>query len=119
SGSACIYIAENNMDWLNGVSVGVRNAMSAAATAADTVSAPHVIFVDPQTTFTGHNLCTGSGVSGINGLEFAVSPSEDPLVPGLGYVVNGAYASQTSVHPNGIGTQLYSDALEAALATTP
>jgi hypothetical protein len=119
SGAACISIAEDNMGWLNGVSDGVRNAMSAAATAADTVSSPHVIFVDPQTTFTGHNLCTGSGVSGITGLEFTVQPGEDPILPGMGYVVNNAYASQTSVHPNGIGTQLYSDALEAALATTP
>jgi len=119
SGSACISIAEDNMPWLDGVSFGVRNAMSSAAAAADTTTGAHVIFVDPQTTFTGHNLCTGSGVSGITGLEFAVTPGEDPLFPAMGYIVNGAVASRTSVHPNGIGTQLYSDALEAALATTP
>lgn len=89
------------------------------AEAANQPGEPETFFVDPQTTFTGHNLCTGSGVSAINGLQFTVTPAEDPLSPHFGLFVSGQFVSRTSVHPNELGTSLYAEALEAGLAANP
>lgn len=114
SDTSCIFINTGNKVWLNDFADSMNTTIRQTVESANQVGAPEAFFVDTQATFTGHNLCTGA--SGINGLQFTVTPGEDPLVSGLGFFVNGQFVSRTSVHPNGLGTDLYSQALEGALA---
>lgn len=115
SGSECIYVHRDNMEWLNKFADDMNVAIRQTVESANQVGAPEIFFVDTQATFTGHNLCTGDA-SGINKLQGTVTPGEDRLLPFLKYVVNGQFVSRTSVHPNNLGTGLYSQALEDALA---
>ncbi|GAB2471290.1 GDSL-type esterase/lipase family protein [Xylanimonas ulmi] len=116
SGTNCILIDTSNQGWLNDFADAMNETIRQTVEAANRADEPEVLFVDTQESFTGHNLCTGDGVSGINGLEFKVTPGEDPLLSFFGFLVSGQFVSRTSVHPNGIGTDLYSQALENALA---
>ena len=83
---------------------------------ANEVGSPDVFFVGTPAKFTGHILCTSDGFSGISALQFTVTPGEDPLLSGLGFLVQGQFVSRASVHPNSVGADLYSQALEDALA---
>jgi len=117
TGSTCVFISSINQTWLNNLTDGLNGALSTAATAAG----PRVFFVDPTSNFSGHNLCTGVGTTAINGIDTTATPGENALVRigNLGFLTNGSYASQTSVHPNTLGTQYYANALQAALALHP
>ena len=116
-GTQCVNIAEVNRDWLNDFSVELNDTLSAAANAANVSGQPPVFFVDPQPEFSGHNLCNTSPTVGINWLTPVLTPGESSaLIPyDWGFDINGTLASQESVHPNDLGTDLYSDALEDAL----
>jgi len=116
SGTQCVAVAEINQDWLNTFADSMNDTIQRTVEAANSPGAPEAFFVDTQEKFTGHNLCTGDGVSGINGLQWTVTPGESPLVPGLGFFTADGFVSRTSVHPNNLGTDLYSQALEDALA---
>lgn len=122
---ACVQINEVNKDWLNKLADDLNARIAEITTileANDKPGSPEIFFVNPQDKFTGKNLCTGSG-SGITGLEFGVTPGEDPQFgtrwPWNRLVVNDKMASQTSVHPNDTGTTFYARALEDALARLP
>jgi len=117
--TVCLPVARVNQDWLNDLADSLNETIGQVAEAANQPGEPEIFFVNPQTTFTGHNLCTGAGVSGINGLQFTVTPAEDPLISHFGSFVNGQFVSRTSVHPNELGTSLYAEALEEALAVHP
>lgn len=117
--TSCILIDEVNKPWLNGFADAMNFTIHLTAQAANTPGTPEVFYVDTQARFSGHNLCTGPGAAGITGLEFTVTPGEDPLIPGLGFFVNGQSVSRISVHPNDLGTSLYAQALEDALALHP
>lgn len=114
----CLPVAPNNQEWLNGIADGLNTVISAVASGSSQPGEPDIFFVDTQATFTGHNLCTGQGVSGINGLQFTRTAGEDPLLWWF-KILPSTYVSQTSVHPNGLGTDLYAEALEDALAAHP
>ena len=116
SGSVCVMVGAENQPWLNAFADSMNATIRATAEKADTAGEPDIFYVDPQSRFTGHNLCTTP--SGLNGLHFGVTPGENPLAPDLGFV-NGSFVSRISVHPNDYGTTLYSQALEAALAQHP
>lgn len=120
TGTVCVSISLVNQVWLNDMTDGLNNALADAAATASVPGQPDIFFVDPRPSFSGNNLCTGSG-SAINGLTLVTTPGENPYlrVGDLGFVANGSYVSQVSVHPNSIGTQLYANALEAALALHP
>lgn len=113
----CVQISPLNKDWLNDLADRLNAKIEAVVDAADHPAAPAVVYVDTQAKFTGRNLCTPE--SGINGLQFEVTPGEDPMFPWLDLVVADKGASQTSVHPNDVGTGLYARALEDALASRP
>jgi hypothetical protein len=117
SGSECVEIKPAEQGWLNEFADSMNQSIREAAEAANTPGTPAIFYVDTQSRFTGHNLCTGQ--SGINGLQFTVTPAEDRTLPFLGILVNGQFVSRTSVHPNDYGTSLYSQALEDALALHP
>lgn len=118
SGSACVGIAEDNMDWLNDVSDALDDALAAAAAAANAPGEPDVYFVDPRSEFSGSNLCTGEGISAINGLVPSLTPGEGAYfqIDGLRFWGTTSPVSQQSVHPNELGTDLYANAVEAELA---
>lgn len=125
SGTSCVQINEVNKDWLNKLADDLNARIAEITTILETndkPGSPEIFFVNPQDKFTGKNLCTGSG-SGITGLEFGVTPGEDPQFgtrwPWNRLVVNDKMASQTSVHPNDTGTTFYARALEDALARLP
>lgn len=119
TGSACVGIAEDNLDWLNDLTDDLNDALAASAAAADTPSGPDVFFVDPRPQFSGSNLCTAT--SAINGLVAGLTPGEHALlhIGNQGYLNSAGWVSQQSVHPNELGTDLYTNALEAALALHP
>lgn len=119
TGTTCLPVAAVNQAWLNDLADDMNATIRIAAETADKPNEPDVFFVDTQSKFTGHNLCTGAGVSGINGLQFSVTAGEAPSLPHFGFFVQGQYVSRTSVHPNELGTGLYAQALEAALAAHP
>lgn len=114
SGTTCLPVHSMNQEWLNEFADSLNTTLQGIAEQANRSGEPGVFFVNPQTRFSGHNLCTGQE-SGINGLQFGVTPGENRLVPWL--AINGSGASQTSVHPNQLGTSLYAEALEDALAS--
>ena len=116
SGSACIMVGGENRPWLNAFADSMNATIAATAQAANEPGEPDIFFVDTQSRFSGHNLCTDP--SAMNGLHFGVTPGENPLAPHLGFI-NGQFVSRISVHPNDYGTTLYSEALEAALAQHP
>ncbi|RNB51039.1 hypothetical protein EDM22_04890 [Agromyces tardus] len=71
-----------------------------------------MIYIDPQTTYEGHTLCSSlvPADSGMNGLVL------DDFTPGdKPFNIADSLVSQQSVHPTDLGTTLYSDAVEAAL----
>lgn len=116
TGSACVTISPVNQGWLNNVASEIQDVMEDAANAADSPSA-RVIAVDPQTTFAGKSLCTGGSISGITGLEFLLTPGE-PSTFTIGdwrIVAPEGLASQTSIHPNDLGTGYYAQAIQSAL----
>lgn len=111
--SGCVSINDQDRAWLNSVSDGLTNAMSAAAASARTAGI-QVKFEDPQPFFTGHNLCTPTPAE--NPLVFTLTPGDKPMfsfpVPGPNF---NAGISQQSAHPNTLGTTYYSTALQDAL----
>lgn len=115
-GADCILINDLNMGWLNEFADNMNATIRETVESVNQTGTLEIFFVDTQAKFTGRNLCTGDGTSGINSLQYAVTPGEDRLFPWFGYLVNGQAVSRTSVHPNGLGTDLYSQALEDALA---
>jgi hypothetical protein len=94
--------------------------MQDAATAANAPGEPEVYFVDPRTKFVGHSRCVQGGQSAITDISLLVTPGEEAYVHfgNIGFLTprSNNYASQTSLHPNSLGTDLYSEALEAELA---
>ena len=112
--SGCVSIDDSDRTWLNSVSDGLKNAMSAAATSALSAGI-QVKFEDPQPLFTGHNLCTSNPAE--NPLVFTLTPGDKPMFsfPFPGPNLN-AGISQQSVHPNTLGTTYYATALQDALS---
>lgn len=108
-GGGCIGMDPDDLPFLNGTSDGLRDVLEAAADDADSPG-QRVLFVDPQPSFSGHTLCTSP--SAINGLLEPFSPGDLPW--GVWSDAQTPVA-QSSVHPNNLGTDLYSDALEGAL----
>lgn len=114
SDTLCVMVARPNQTWLNELADNLNIVIEDVATSAARPGEPEIVYVDTQAKFTGRNLCTEN--SGINGLQLDVTPGENPLIPGSRTLVKGDVASQTSVHPNTAGTDLYTAALEEALA---
>ncbi|GAB2690850.1 hypothetical protein GCM10027071_00060 [Microbacterium marinum] len=115
TGSTCITVAAVNKGWLNELSDGIQDVMDSATDAVDSPSA-RAVSVSPQAAFAGKNLCVANG-SGITGLEFGLTRGE-PAVFFAGdfrIVSTQGVVSQTSVHPNNLGTDYFSSALEEAL----
>ncbi|WP_157981591.1 SGNH/GDSL hydrolase family protein [Protaetiibacter intestinalis] len=112
--TTCVEIDASNHTWLNQLSTDLTSVMSNAAATMDEPGAQRVLFADPQSQFTGHNLCTTT--SGINGLVFTQTPGDKPMfempVPGPNF---GLGVSQESVHPNTLGTSYFAAALEDVL----
>lgn len=115
----CVLIADTNLTWLNNLTDSLNGTLAFAAAQADLAPGPDIFFVDPRPYFSGHNLC--SGTSAINGLDFVPRPGENALFifGNLGFMTDGGYVSQVSVHPNDYGTDLFAEALEDALALHP
>ncbi|WP_148234425.1 GDSL-type esterase/lipase family protein [Cellulomonas flavigena] len=121
--TSCVLINEVNQVWLNELADGLNAKIAETAAILETYDepgSPEIFFVDTQAYFTGKNLCTGAD-SGLTGLQFGVTPGEDPQFPRPWprIVVDNDVASQTSVHPNTNGTGFYAQALEDALADLP
>lgn len=108
AGTTCMLISDQNMGWLNTVSDGLTQVMSAAASAADEPG-HRVVFVDPQQAFQGRTLCTVN--SGFWGIQPVVTPGDLPW----GILDEQTPASAESGHPNDGGAVLYSVAVQAAL----
>ncbi|HEU5222502.1 MAG TPA: SGNH/GDSL hydrolase family protein [Candidatus Lumbricidophila sp.] len=113
-GTACIGIAGGNSDWLNAVTDATMTTMRNQAALADSLGQGKVLFVDPQTRFQGHTLCSDAGeviygASGINGIVLNFTPGDAPMSP-------NSPTSAQSVHPNDLGTTLYAQALQDALS---
>lgn len=113
SGADCVQIDDEEMNWLNGISDQLNDALRDSAAAQSSVGAP-VIYADPTNAFSGHNLCTEN--SAINGLQFELTPGDKPIVtipvPGPDF---GLGVSVQSVHPNKFGTDLYAEVMNSTL----
>lgn len=118
--SSCAFIATVNTPWLEDLTNDLAGAMQDAATAANAPGEPEVYFVDPRAKFVGHSRCVQGGQSAITDISLFVTPGEEAYVHfgNIGFLTppSNNYASQTSLHPNSLGTDLYSEALEAELA---
>jgi hypothetical protein len=114
TGSFCIGVPEDDMPWLNAVTLDLNAGLQSAASSANSPSHP-VVYANPTAAFSGHNLCTNP--SAINPLIFELSPGDKPdlelPLPGPDFGVR--LGSQQSVHPNELGTDLYASVMEAAL----
>ncbi len=109
-GGSCIGVGEHAM--LNQIADGLRDVLAQAAADHDEPG-QRVIFVDPQPFFQGHTLCTPSPA--INTVMWAPFHPRTPGDLPAGIFADQAPAWQESVHPNDLGTSMYSDALEDAL----
>lgn len=117
SDTRCVEVREAEQGWLNEFADSMNQKIEDTVESANEPGKPAIFFVDTQSKFTGHNLCTSE--SGVNALQFTVTPGENPAFPFLGILVSGQFVSRTSVHPNSFGTGLYTQALEDALASHP
>ncbi|WP_206551832.1 GDSL-type esterase/lipase family protein [Microbacterium testaceum] len=113
SGSSCVGIPPDNLDWLNEVTTKLNQKISAGVSAAQ-AQGVQVTYLSPQHEFKGRNLCTSN--SAINGLILEGTPGDVPLQtlpwPGTDIMIT---ASAQSVHPNLAGAGLYAKAANTAL----
>lgn len=97
------------------MSDAIQDVMDDAVAPYDSPGA-RAIAANPQTAFSGKNLCTPG--SGLNALVLPLTPGEpaDLVIGDFRIISPDGVLSQESVHPNETGTDLYSSSLEDAFA---
>jgi len=114
STGSCLGIPDIDKPWLNGVADRLNSVLAGAAESARTTGV-NVVYQTPQYKFQWKNLCTPE--AGLNGLIPTLTPGDRPSFYVLG-TQWGVGMSAQSVHPNVLGSALYSSAANETLRNT-
>ncbi|PPF20842.1 SGNH/GDSL hydrolase family protein [Rathayibacter sp. AY1A7] len=132
-GGSCVLVSIGQFSWLNQFARDLNSSINAAVdTTNASLTSRRVKYVDAQARFSGHNLCSdqedarvGSaghdsavyGQSALNGLVLTDLTPGDADFWGT-WIVTGSpvVPSAQSIHPNKFGTDLYAQAMNAAMS---
>lgn len=109
TGGSCIFVGAADWPWLRNASLELNTAIEETLDDFATDTGATVAFGDPTLEFAGKNLCETP--SAINGVVLTLTDGEGPQLPWF----TDLGASQESVHPNYLGTDLYAEVMEDAL----
>lgn len=110
-GTTCLSIPDSEADWLNATSETLNAVLGASVETFASDFGVDAVFGDPTTVFFSHGICSELDPPAFNQLSVTPTPGEDPMI---GWPIEFGVSAE-SVHPNGLGTDLYADVMEDAI----